>query len=536
MLLAPALDRHRPWLDYRALAGGLAPKVVDAFNWTQNYGPVNWPQRGRTVLEIRARQPEYWKAEDLDVFDGQAWTQGDVPGQESAPPPAHSSLATWSQTIRVTVGNMRTGNVIGAGVSSRPSNVSQPVVPGFSDGTWTTGNDLTSGESYTVRVYAPQPTPAQLNHAGANYAGLPAGYRTILLPARAVPGTDASPEIVFPAFHSPAAVQDVIGLPVALGASVVRASAYSSAYRLAGRLARAAPTPYAFVLAVERYLANGYTYTQDPRLTRYPLESFLFEDKRGYCQQFAGAMALLLRMGGVPARVAVGFTPGRQVAGSQRWLVTDTDAHAWVEVWFPSFGWVRFDPTPPVDPALSGLAPSTATSFSASVGSANVNSRHVAGSTSAKTRADSGHHARTASTAGTWEAVAGAGAAVIAALVLLWLATRPLNVAAELVAELERAVTRTGRPLGAGATLTTLEERIHGSSRASDYIRVLRLARYAGSDTLPTSAQRRALRRQLAVGRGPLGRLRALWALPPRRRPPPRGDRASRRTAVSPGA
>lgn len=512
MLFAPTLDRHRPWLDYQALAGTLPPKVLDAFNWTQNYGPVDWPQRGRTVLEIQARQPEYWKAEDLDVFDGRAWTQGDVPGQASAPPPARSSLSAWSQTIQVTVRDMRTAEVIGAGESSRPDNVPGPVAPGFSAGTWITGNDLTPGESYTVRVYAPQPTPTQLGRARVAYAGLPAGFRTILLPPRAAPGAEGSAQIVFPAFHG----------PIAPGASLVRGSVYGPAYGLAQRLARRAQTPYAFVTAVERYLARGYTYTQSPPLRAYPLESFLFRDKRGYCQQFAGAMALLLRMGGVPARVAVGFTPGRQLAGLRRWLVTDTDAHAWVEVWFARFGWVRFDPTPPVDPALSGLAPSAFASFSSSVGVANVNSRHVTGSTSARAHGAGRHHARSRSTPVPWEAIAGAGAAALAALLGLWLATRPLDVAADLVAELERAIVRTGRPLGPGATLATLEERMGGASTAGEYIRVLRLARYADSERLPTPTQRRDLRRRLAVGRGPLGSLWALWALPPRRRRSPR--------------
>jgi D-tyrosyl-tRNA(Tyr) deacylase len=66
--------------------------------------------------------------------------------------------------------------------------------------------------------------------------------------------------------------------------------------------------------------------------------------KAGYCQHFAGAMALMLRLLGVPARVAVGFTSGTRRDGA--WVVTDHDAHAWVEVWFAGEGWVPFDPTP----------------------------------------------------------------------------------------------------------------------------------------------------------------------------------------------
>ena len=65
---------------------------------------------------------------------------------------------------------------------------------------------------------------------------------------------------------------------------------------------------------------------------------------RGYCEQFASAMAIMLRTQHVPARVAVGFTPGA-VNGDSRLISTD-DAHAWVEAWFPGAGWLPFDPTP----------------------------------------------------------------------------------------------------------------------------------------------------------------------------------------------
>ena len=67
-------------------------------------------------------------------------------------------------------------------------------------------------------------------------------------------------------------------------------------------------------------------------------------------------MAMLLRMGGIPARVAAGFTSGTYDKKSGSWIVTDIDAHAWVEAWFPSYGWVRFDPTPATAPARGGRA------------------------------------------------------------------------------------------------------------------------------------------------------------------------------------
>jgi hypothetical protein len=116
----------------------------------------------------------------------------------------------------------------------------------------------------------------------------------------------------------------------------------------ARRLRADARTPYGAVVAIETWLRStgGFTYDENPPATggAPPLAHFVAEGKRGYCQHFAGAMALMLRMLGIPARVAAGFTSGKYEDGG--WTVTDHNAHAWVEVWFPGFGWLPFDPTP----------------------------------------------------------------------------------------------------------------------------------------------------------------------------------------------
>ena len=91
------------------------------------------------------------------------------------------------------------------------------------------------------------------------------------------------------------------------------------------------------MLAIDRYLQNGFTYSEIPTPTppeRAVLDAFLTETKSGYCQHFSGAMALLLRMGGVPARVVTGFAPGGHSDRKDAWIVRDTDAHSWVEAWF----------------------------------------------------------------------------------------------------------------------------------------------------------------------------------------------------------
>jgi hypothetical protein len=117
---------------------------------------------------------------------------------------------------------------------------------------------------------------------------------------------------------------------------------------VARRVSRNASSPYEAVLAIESWFrrTGGFRYEEQPArpFRRPPLVEFVTETKAGYCQHFAGAMALMLRLLGIPARVAVGFTSGE--LDGRTWTVTDHDAHAWVEVWFPRHGWVPFDPTP----------------------------------------------------------------------------------------------------------------------------------------------------------------------------------------------
>jgi transglutaminase-like putative cysteine protease len=94
------------------------------------------------------------------------------------------------------------------------------------------------------------------------------------------------------------------------------------------------------------FQAGSFTYTLTPRLpASHWLLAFLTTKRRGYCQQFAWAFAVLARLLGIPARVAVGYTAGKPGPGGN-WLVTTADTHAWPELYFPGEGWVRFEPTP----------------------------------------------------------------------------------------------------------------------------------------------------------------------------------------------
>lgn len=127
---------------------------------------------------------------------------------------------------------------------------------------------------------------------------------------------------------------------------------------LAREITAGAATPYEQVRAVNRYLWTRYTYdlTIGPQRTAGDaVDYFLFEERRGYCEQFASSMVVLLRAVGIPARYVTGYTPGKVHPFTGLLEIRNSDAHAWVEVFFPGTGWVEFEPTPSFpDPAALG--------------------------------------------------------------------------------------------------------------------------------------------------------------------------------------
>lgn len=118
--------------------------------------------------------------------------------------------------------------------------------------------------------------------------------------------------------------------------------------RLAEEITASAPTNYDKALALEHYLKTRFGYTLElPRsLPRDPLAFFLFERKQGHCEYFASAMAVMLRTLRIPARVITGFRTGEFNDLTSQYVVRASNAHAWVEAYFPGAGWISFDPTP----------------------------------------------------------------------------------------------------------------------------------------------------------------------------------------------
>lgn len=133
-------------------------------------------------------------------------------------------------------------------------------------------------------------------------------------------------------------------LPVSLDARVAN---------LARTWAASGVTDLERARAIERHLRSdyGYTLTLPSQEVADPLAYFLFTRRRGHCEYFASAMAVMLRTLGMPARLATGFQGGIYNPLTDLWLVRASDAHAWVEAWIPGYGWSTFDPTPP-DPEL----------------------------------------------------------------------------------------------------------------------------------------------------------------------------------------
>ena len=117
---------------------------------------------------------------------------------------------------------------------------------------------------------------------------------------------------------------------------------------LAENITRTATNDYDRSLEIQNYLRKNFGYTLNPPDINPsdPIGSFLFVSKQGYCEYFASAMAIMLRAIGVPARLVNGFQTGSYNRFGNDFVVRARDAHSWVEVYFPRYGWIQFDPTP----------------------------------------------------------------------------------------------------------------------------------------------------------------------------------------------
>ncbi len=126
---------------------------------------------------------------------------------------------------------------------------------------------------------------------------------------------------------------------------------------LLGRITKDRNTAYGKAVAIQQWFTapGHFTYSLQVSSTQSSsaLIHFLTKSRKGYCQQFAFAMAVLARLEHIPARVVVGYTQGSFI-GNNTWQVKTSDAHAWPELYFPGAGWLRFEPTPPITAGQAG--------------------------------------------------------------------------------------------------------------------------------------------------------------------------------------
>lgn len=523
--LASRVQAADPIIDYKDWAiFGNQPDVE--FDWNHSYGPLDWPQRGTVVLELRSPRPLYWKTATIDVFDGTRWQDAPalaieqsprIPSDELAGAPAEmiENNARWQDDFRVNIRGLASDVLVTAGTTvsvegvettdSLPNGESVP-----------TALPLRRGDAYTVTAYVPDPSEAELRASPGRYPRELERYVSFLLPQEGFSTDPPSATARIGDFSSEAAQhmrEQLDGTPL------------EEVHELALRLTEDAVSPFDAVEAIEEHLEENYTYSQNVPEHEHPIPAFLFEDRAGYCQHFAGAMALMLRMVGIPARVVSGFAPGVQDEEEPtRFTVRDLDAHSWVEVWFNGIGWVTFDPTPSISPAsvsenvFANRSAAPAAPDAPDNQSLSIEEAEREGALRDLPQAGGAGGGDGGSSPVGFLVVAGLGSAYGGVAFLR--RRRMLSPAGpELqVRELARALERLGWEVPPGGTLLEIERRLRAQAgpSAARYVAALREHRYRATRPRPPGPEERsALRRALRRGAGPFGWWRALRALPP---------------------
>jgi len=509
VLAAVALASPRPLIDLGAVNPFGTPPTPTSFEWDETYGPLRASTSRETMVQVSSPRRELWRAAVLDRFDGVRFLTSGHPPREPEEPLVQGSWR-WVTTASFTVRGLSSRDVLSPGqiLSMRISGPSLPGIKAIApDGTQTLTAAPQAGVRYTVTAYAPRPSAAEMSAAPARVSAALLPYTRFELP-------------------SASAGASTVSAGNAGGISEIRSSVYAGVFALARRLAYGARDNYEVVARVLAFLHRGFTYDTDPPAARYPLVSFLLGNRLGYCQQFSGAMALILRMDGIPARVAAGFTPGTPGSDRGSVNVTAREAHAWVEVLFPGLGWVPFDPTPA---AQSGTAPAIAAArHQLSPGQFAADTRLDAGSGSVAGGAPGSRGAARARKRGISAWYAGAALLMLIATAALYLLARRLRSrrrGTDLeppVGELLRALSVIGIKPDASCTLSELAAelaRTHHTTAGRHAARVRDLLYSAEPATWrPSARERKLLRRDLGSGQTPLARLRLLLAVPPRLR------------------
>jgi transglutaminase-like putative cysteine protease len=293
---------------------------------------------------VRApKRAEYWRVSTLETFAADRWIENLYPIDIGGPrrtlpadplvPRRDATPGSWLRQV-VTVEGLEDDRIAAASQPARVDGASLGRLSFLAGGVMRAGSTVRRGTEYTVWSYAPRPTPRALAASKPRY---PADSGRYLELGRAR----------FPGFGATGRVGRIDRLFA--DERYQPLWAYRPLWEEAQRRTARARSPYEATLLLERWFRRdgGFQYEERPPVTQSgapPLVDFVEVTRLGYCQHYAGAMAVMLRLLGIPARVAVGFTAGTWKGGV--WTVTDHQAHAWVEAWFDGFGWLAFDPTP----------------------------------------------------------------------------------------------------------------------------------------------------------------------------------------------
>jgi transglutaminase-like putative cysteine protease len=286
------------------------------------------------VMRVRAPQPDFWRGQTFTTFDGRRWYADDDIGVRRAGPnidirralgdTADDRVVPVERFVQTFYVEADMPNVIFAAYRPTQAIVDADVWT-RDDGAIRASTVLTEGSIYTVVSARPQVTADLLRVQGV------IGERLTRLG------------------------QQVLGRYLAVPESTT-----PETIALANQLAAGRGSTYDVIVAYEEWMAHNVQYDLDAPLPdpgEDAVHDFLFDSKRGFCEQIASALAIMLRTQGVPTRVATGYAAGTRDRIAGVYEVRASDAHAWVEVWFPETGWQAFDPTASVP--LSGEAART---------------------------------------------------------------------------------------------------------------------------------------------------------------------------------
>ena len=302
------------------------PQAISPYSYHGFEQYMDLRSRGRLsdeiVMKVRSEEAVPYRGVVFDEYNGKGWeiSTGDAAETLTSPSPRFDMYAARNtdsiqgptrEVAQVFHVEKDSSNVIFG--AYRPETVFFPTSSIKVDpyNSLRAPYAIPGGSTYSVISRVPNASPNQLRSAGTNY-----------------------PKEI---------VERYTGIP---------ATGLDRTRNLARKLTEGTTNPYDAVMAMNRYLKKTYPYDLSippQREDMDAVEYFLFEQKRGYCEQFSSSLAVMARSLGIPARVVTGYVPGEYNPFTGLHEVRASDAHAWVEVYFPGYGWSSFDPTPGFD-------------------------------------------------------------------------------------------------------------------------------------------------------------------------------------------